>query len=37
MLGEHIHSYFVRNKRAEWADYSAYVTDWERARYLSLL
>ncbi|MDR3315930.1 MAG: glutamine synthetase family protein [Coriobacteriales bacterium] len=37
VLGEHIHSYFVRNKRAEWADYSAYVTDWERARYLSVL
>jgi glutamine synthetase len=37
VLGEHIHSYFVRNKRTEWAEYSAYVTDWERIRYLSVL
>jgi glutamine synthetase len=37
VLGEHIHSYFVRNKRAEWAEYSAHVTDWELSRYLATL
>jgi glutamine synthetase len=37
ILGEHIHSYFVRNKRAEWAEYGAYVSDWELARYLPVL
>jgi glutamine synthetase len=37
ILGEHIHSYFVRNKRTEWAEYSAYVTDWELSRYLAVL
>jgi glutamine synthetase len=37
ILGEHIHSYFVRNKRAEWAEYSAHVTDWELSRYLAIL
>jgi glutamine synthetase len=37
ILGEHIHSYFVRNKRAEWAEFSAHVTDWEHARYLAVL
>jgi glutamine synthetase len=37
ILGDHIHSYFVSNKRAEWAEFSAYVTDWELARYLATL
>jgi glutamine synthetase len=37
ILGEHIHSYVVRNKRAEWAEYGAYVTDWELSRYLATL
>jgi glutamine synthetase len=37
ILGEHIHSYFVRNKRAEWAEFSAHVTDWELSRYLAVL
>jgi glutamine synthetase len=37
ILGEHIHSYFVRNKRAEWAEYSSHVTDWELSRYLAVL
>jgi glutamine synthetase len=37
ILGEHIHDYVVRNKRAEWAEFSAHVTDWERARYLAVL
>jgi glutamine synthetase len=37
ILGEHIHSYFVQNKRAEWAEYGSYVSDWELNRYLSVL
>lgn len=37
ILGEHIHSYYVENKRAEWADYIKQVTPWERARYLSVI
>jgi glutamine synthetase len=37
ILGEHIHSYFVANKREEWAAYRAHVTDWELNRYLSVL
>jgi glutamine synthetase len=37
ILGEHIHSYIVSNKRAEWAEFSAHVTDWELRRYLATL
>ncbi|MDR0500937.1 MAG: glutamine synthetase family protein [Coriobacteriales bacterium] len=37
LLGEHIHSYFVRNKREEWAAYLADVSEWELKRYLSVL
>jgi glutamine synthetase len=37
ILGDHIHSYFVSNKRAEWAEFSAHVTDWELKRYLATL
>ncbi|MDR1421785.1 MAG: glutamine synthetase family protein [Coriobacteriales bacterium] len=37
ILGPHIHSYFVRNKRAEWAAYRSHVTDWEVDRYLAIL
>jgi glutamine synthetase len=37
ILGEHIHSFFVANKRAEWNAYSATVTDWETSRYLNIL
>jgi glutamine synthetase len=37
VLGEHIHSFFVRNKRAEWSEYVAYVSPWEQSRYLSVL
>jgi glutamine synthetase len=33
-LGEHIFAWFLRNKRAEWADYKAQVTPFELARYL---
>jgi glutamine synthetase len=37
ILGEHIHSFFVRNKRAEWDAYCAQVSQWELDRYLALL
>jgi glutamine synthetase len=37
ILGEHIHTYFVANKRAEWAEYVSQVTEWELDKYLSVL
>jgi glutamine synthetase len=36
-LGEHVFEYFVRNKRREWAEYTAQVTPWEVDRYLGSL
>jgi len=36
-LGEGVFDYFLRNKRAEWADYRAKVTPFELARYLPTL
>jgi glutamine synthetase len=33
-LGPHIHEWFLRNKRAEWNDYKATVTQFELDRYL---
>jgi glutamine synthetase len=36
-LGEHVFEWFIRNKRAEWRDYTAQVTQWEIARYLPML
>jgi glutamine synthetase len=33
-LGEHIFTWFLRNKRAEWSDYKAEVTPFELHRYL---
>lgn len=33
-LGDHIFEWFLRNKRAEWADYRAQVTPFELNRYL---
>ena len=33
-LGEHIFEWFLRNKRAEWADYKSQVTQFEIDRYL---
>jgi len=33
-LGEHIFEWFLRNKRAEWFDYKAQVTQFELDRYL---
>jgi len=37
VLGEHIHSFFVANKRAEWSEYVAQVSEWELDKYLSIL
>ena len=37
ILGEHIHKFFVENKKAEWNEYMAYVSPWERDKYLSIL
>jgi glutamine synthetase len=36
-LGEHVFDFFLRNKRAEWADYRRQVTPFELERYLPLL
>lgn len=33
-LGEHIFEWFLRNKRSEWMDYKAQVSQWELDRYL---
>ncbi|MDZ7734451.1 MAG: type I glutamate--ammonia ligase [Acidimicrobiia bacterium] len=34
-LGEHIFEWFLRNKRSEWADYKAHVSQFELDRYLA--
>jgi glutamine synthetase len=36
-LGEHVFEWFIRNKRAEWADYKRQVTAFELERYLPIL
>lgn len=36
-LGEHIHSYLVETKRAEWITYLRHVSAWELERYLAVL
>jgi glutamine synthetase len=36
-LGEHVFEWFLRNKRAEWADYKAHVSQFELDRYLPTL
>lgn len=36
-LGEHVFEFFLRNKRAEWEDYSRQVTVYELDRYLPVL
>jgi glutamine synthetase len=33
-LGEHVFEWFIRNKRAEWAEYKTQVTEFELDRYL---
>ncbi|HWD09381.1 MAG TPA: glutamine synthetase family protein [Actinomycetota bacterium] len=36
-LGEHVFEWFIRNKKAEWAEYVAQVGEWELARYFTTL
>ena len=36
-LGEHIFDSFIRNKKMEWEEYRATVTDYEISRYLPML
>ena len=36
-LGEHIHSYLVEAKRAEWLEYLRHVSTWETDRFLAVL
>ncbi len=37
VLGEHIHSYLVQEKRREWNEYQSSVSSWELDRYLEVL
>ncbi|PKQ19191.1 MAG: glutamine synthetase [Actinobacteria bacterium HGW-Actinobacteria-6] len=37
ILGDHIHSFYVENKKAEWADYIKDVSQWELDRYLPVI
>ena len=34
-LGEHIHSFFLKKKRAEWQKFSSTITEWEIKHYLA--
>jgi glutamine synthetase len=36
-LGEHVHEYLIRNKRAEWDSFKSYVSPFELERYLPVL
>ena len=36
-LGEHIHSYLIEHKRAEWEEYQSRISQWEMDRYLAVL
>jgi glutamine synthetase len=36
-LGEHVFEWFLRNKRAEWAEYTTHVSRFELERYLARL
>jgi glutamine synthetase len=36
VLGEHAFPLYVRAKRAEWNEYAAYVSQWERNKYVEL-
>lgn len=36
-LGDHVHEYFIRNKKAEWDAYKAQVSQFELDKYLSTL
>jgi len=37
VLGEHIHTFYTENKRAEWNEYRTQVTEWELDKYLSVI
>lgn len=37
ILGDHIHEFYVGNKKAEWANYLKHVSSWELDRYLSVI
>jgi len=37
VLGEHIHSFYTENKRAEWNEYRTQVTQWELDKYLPVI
>ncbi len=37
ILGDHIHTFYSANKKAEWLDYIQSVTPWELDRYLSVI
>ena len=34
-LGEHIHTFFLKKKRSEWAKYASTVSEWEIKHYLA--
>ena len=36
-LGEHVFSWFLRNKRREWARYEEHVSQYELEEYLPVL
>ena len=36
-LGEHVHEFLIRNKRAEWDSFKSYVSPYELERYLPIL
>jgi glutamine synthetase len=36
-LGDHVFEYFIRNKKVEWDNYKAQVSEYELERYLSIL
>ncbi len=36
VLGDELHSTYVRAKKAEWLEYNTVVTEWERRQYLQL-
>jgi glutamine synthetase len=36
-LGDHVYSWFLRNKRREWARYESHVSQYELEEYLPVL
>jgi glutamine synthetase len=37
VLGDHVFTKFIQNKKIEWEGYRAHVTGWELERYLAIL